>query len=91
MQKYKFGGMCPDALIVESIPVPPKNEKLCIDVSHPGCSRMHYVTRMSHRMQKRKLGVTCPDMLFVESISVPPDHENSASMFRAPDTPKCTT
>jgi hypothetical protein len=27
MQKHKFGVMCPDALFVESIPVPPEYEK----------------------------------------------------------------
>jgi hypothetical protein len=27
MQKLKFGVMCPGALIVESVPVPPEHEK----------------------------------------------------------------
>jgi hypothetical protein len=27
MQKHRFGKMCPDALFVESIPVPPEQEK----------------------------------------------------------------
>jgi hypothetical protein len=75
MQKYKFDGTCPDALIVEFVPVPPEHEKLCVDVSRPGRSGMHYVTHISHQMQKWKLGITCPDVLFVKSISVPPEHE----------------
>jgi hypothetical protein len=43
--------------------------------SCPGCTRMHYVIRRSHRMQKHKFGVTCPGALFVEYVPVPPKHE----------------
>jgi hypothetical protein len=27
MQKHMFGVMCPDALVVESVPVPPEHDK----------------------------------------------------------------
>jgi hypothetical protein len=51
MQKHKFGITCPEALFIESVQVPPEHEK-CVDVTHPRCTRMHYVTRISHQMQK---------------------------------------
>jgi hypothetical protein len=41
--------------------------KNSIDVSRPGHTEMHYMTRRSHLMQKRKFGVTCPFTLFLES------------------------
>jgi hypothetical protein len=89
MQKHKFGRMCPNALSVKSILVPPEHERYWVDVSRPRCTGMHYVTHRSHQIQKQKFGITCPEALFVKSVSVPPGHENSASMFRAPDAPKC--
>jgi hypothetical protein len=39
MQKYKFSVTCPGALFVESVPVLPKYEKWCVDVSSHGCTR----------------------------------------------------
>jgi hypothetical protein len=44
MQKHKFGVMCPGVPFVESVPVPPKHEKKCVDVSCRGRIEMHYVT-----------------------------------------------
>jgi hypothetical protein len=38
-------------LFMETASDPPEYEKLCIDVSRPGRTRMHYVTHRSHRMQ----------------------------------------
>jgi hypothetical protein len=70
--------MCPDPLSVESVPVPPENEKSCIDVLDTGYSGMHYVTHKSHRMQEHKFGVTCPGTLFVESTLVRCKHEKIA-------------
>jgi hypothetical protein len=35
MQKHNFGVTSPGVIFVESIPVPPEHEKLCVDVSHP--------------------------------------------------------
>jgi hypothetical protein len=90
MQKHKFSRMCPNALSVKSILVPPEHERYWVDVSWPRCTGMHYVTRRSHRMQKRKFGITCPEALFVKSVPVPPEHENSAMMFRALDAMECT-
>jgi hypothetical protein len=43
MQKHKFGVMYPNALFVESAPGPLEREKLCINISHPGCTETHYV------------------------------------------------
>jgi hypothetical protein len=67
--------MCPSALFVESILVPPEPEKWCVDISRPGCTEMHYVTRRSLRMQKHKFGATCHNTHFVESVLVPSEHE----------------
>jgi hypothetical protein len=77
--------MCPDPVFVESEPVPPEHEKYCVDVSHLGCTGMHYVTRRSHRMQKHKFGITCPDAPFVESVSI------CESTFHSLDTLESTT
>jgi hypothetical protein len=75
MEKHKFGIMCPCALFVESVPVPPQQKKLCIDVSHTGHTGMHCITHNFHRMQKHKFSVMCPDVFFVESLPVAPKHE----------------
>jgi hypothetical protein len=75
MQKHKFGVMCPGTLFVESVPVPPENEKWCINISHPKCTEMHNVTVRLYRTQKHTIGVTCPGTLFVESVPVPTEHE----------------
>jgi hypothetical protein len=74
-KKYKFDTTCPSTLFMEITSGPPEHEKGCADVSHPGYTGMHYVTRRSHRMQKHKFGVTCPDALFIISVPVPPKHE----------------
>jgi hypothetical protein len=50
-------------------------EKYCVDVSRPGSTRMHYVTRSFHRMQKLKFGVMSPDALSMETAPSPPEHE----------------
>jgi hypothetical protein len=71
MQKHNFGVTCLGVLFVESIPVPPENEKYCIDVSRPGHTRMHYVTRKSHWMEKHKFSVTCPSALFMDNRTGP--------------------
>jgi hypothetical protein len=52
MQKYKFSVTCPGTLFMESAPVPPEHENLCVDILQLGCTGMHYVTHRSHRMQK---------------------------------------
>jgi hypothetical protein len=44
--KHRFDIMCPSALFVGSIPVTDEHEKYCIDISRPGRSGMHYVTRI---------------------------------------------
>jgi hypothetical protein len=75
MQKQKFNATCPNTSFVESVPVPPEHEKLCVDISHLGRTGVHYVTRRSHRMQKNKFGTTCLEMLFVKAVPVPPKHE----------------
>jgi hypothetical protein len=74
-EEHKFGVTCPDALFVESAPVPPKHEKLLVDVSWPGRTEMHYVTRRSYGKQKNKFGVRRPGVLFMENASGPPEYE----------------
>jgi hypothetical protein len=71
VQKHMFSITCPDALFVESVPVPPEHVKYYVDVSRPILTGIHYVTSRSYRMQKHTFGVTCPATLFVESILVP--------------------
>jgi hypothetical protein len=73
MQKQKFNVTCPITNFVESVPVPPEHEKLCVNISRFGRTGMHYVTRGSLRMRKHKFGITCPEALFVEPVSVPPE------------------
>jgi hypothetical protein len=65
----------PDAIFMESALVPPKPEKVCVDVSQLRRTGLHYVTRRSHGMQKHKFSVTCPGALFGESTPVPPQLE----------------
>jgi hypothetical protein len=74
-EKHKFGVSCPDALCMETVPVPPEHEKYCIDVSRPGSTRTHYVTRRSNQMQKHKFGVMCHYALLMEIVPVSPEHE----------------
>jgi hypothetical protein len=74
MQKHRFSATCPTVLCIETT-VPPEYEKLCDHVSHPRCTRMHYVTSKSDRIEKHKFDVTCPGTLFIETAPVPPEHE----------------
>jgi hypothetical protein len=73
MQKQKFNVTCPFTIFVESVLVPPKHEKLCVDISRLGRTGVHYVTRRSHRMQKMKFGITCSEALFVKPVPVAPE------------------
>jgi hypothetical protein len=75
MQKQKLIVMFPNAVFVESDPVPPGHQNEYVDVSGPAFTGMHYMTRRSHRMQKLKFSVMCPSALFVESVQVPPEEE----------------
>jgi hypothetical protein len=75
IQKHEFDITCPNALVVESVPVPPEHEKWCIDVSQPGRTGMHYLTHKSHRMQKHKIDITFPGMLFIKTALGPHKHE----------------
>jgi hypothetical protein len=58
-------------IFVESIPAPPEHEKKCVDVWHPGHTRMHYLTHRSNRMQTHKFGITCPGALFCQICTGP--------------------
>jgi hypothetical protein len=60
---------------METTPGPPEPKKECVDSSRPERTRMHYVTRRSHRMQKHKFGVMFPGALFVISVPVPLKYE----------------
>jgi hypothetical protein len=75
MQKHKFGVTCHGALLVGLALNRPKNEKYYNDVSHPGRTRMCYVTSRSHGMQKHKFGVTCPIALSFGPALGPPENE----------------
>jgi hypothetical protein len=52
---------------------------------------MHYVTHRSHQMWKHKFGITWPGMLSWKPYRSQASMKSSASTFRGPDTPKCTT
>jgi hypothetical protein len=92
MQKDKFGVTCPNTLFMETTPGPLENAKLCINVSHLGCTRMHYEAHRSDRMQKSKVGITCPDaLLLAQCHRAHPSMNNSASTFCALEAPECTT
>jgi hypothetical protein len=91
MQKYKFGVTCPDARFMETVTGSPEHEKNTASTFCIQTTGMHYVTRRSHRMQNHMFGIMCHDVLFMETTLGPPEHKKSASMFRAPDAPECTT
>jgi hypothetical protein len=91
MQKHKFSIPFSGALFVESVPRTPKHEKLCVNVSRPGCNRMYYVTHRFHQMQKHKFRVTCPSALLSKQHRAHPRIENSVSTLHEPDAPECTT
>jgi hypothetical protein len=40
-------------------PTPPKHQKYCVHVLHPGSTQMHYVTHISDQIQKHKFSVKC--------------------------------
>jgi hypothetical protein len=75
MQKHKLGVTCPGALFMEITLSSPEHEKLCVNVSYPGRTGMHYVARISHRMLKNKFSVKCPGVLLMETTPSPPEHE----------------
>jgi hypothetical protein len=49
--------------------------KNSVDVSHPGRTKMHYVTCTSHWVQKQKFGGMFPSALFMETAPSPLDDE----------------
>jgi hypothetical protein len=49
-EKHKFSVTCPDTLFRETTQGPPEHENLCIDVSSPELTGMHYMSHISHRM-----------------------------------------
>jgi hypothetical protein len=75
MQKHKFGVTCSSTLFMKTAPGPPEHEKECVDVLHPGRTRMHYTTLKSRWRQKHKFGVTSPEAIFVDFVPVPSKHE----------------
>jgi hypothetical protein len=50
IKKNKFCVMCPSAHFVESLPVPPEQEKWCVDILCPVDTEKHYVTHRFHQM-----------------------------------------
>jgi hypothetical protein len=75
MQKHKFCIMCPSADLIEITPGLLEHENCCVDISHPGLTKVPNVTRRFHFMQKHNFGVTCPDPLFMETTLSPTGHE----------------
>jgi hypothetical protein len=78
MQKHKFNITCPDKPFRETAVGPPEHEKLCVYVSCPRCTGMHYVTRR------------CVPTCFLSNTYQPYQPENSVSMLRASKVPECT-
>jgi hypothetical protein len=72
MQKHMFIVMCPGSLFMETALSPPMHEKECVDISRPGRTGMHHLTRRSHRMQKHKL---CKMYSFSETAKGPQSHK----------------
>jgi hypothetical protein len=64
--------MCPGALFMKMLLGPPEHEKYWVNVSCPGCVRMHYVTHRSKQIKKHKFGVTCPGAFFMRTEPGPP-------------------
>jgi hypothetical protein len=91
MKKHKVGITFLGTLFVETALGPPEHEKNCVDVSHPGHSRMHYMTCISHQMQKRKFGITFPGVLFIETAAGYLITKNIVSRFHVPEALECTT
>jgi hypothetical protein len=89
--KHNFGVMCPGALFVETLPVPHELEKQCFGIPHPGCTVMHYVTRISHGMQKHEFDVACPDAFLWKPHQSLPSMKNTESMIRAREASESTT
>jgi hypothetical protein len=79
MQKHKFSVTDLSILFMETALGPPMHEILCLEVSRPGRTRMHYMTHRSHQMQNQKIGETSPSTLFMETALGPPKHENIVS------------
>jgi hypothetical protein len=52
MQKHKFSVTHLGAHFVETALGHPEHEKLCIDISRPGSTEMHYGAQTLHLMQK---------------------------------------
>jgi hypothetical protein len=75
MHKYKFGVTCLCAVHVVPEHGPPENKKYSIDVSHPKCTKTHYVTSRSHEMQKHKFSITYRGALLLGPASSPPENE----------------
>jgi hypothetical protein len=64
--------MYPNALFIEIAPGLLEHEKWCVDISHPGRTGKHYMTRRFHLMLKHSFGVMCPGPLFTETtVSLP--------------------
>jgi hypothetical protein len=59
-RKPKFSVTCLIVLFFGSALDPSEHEKWCVNVSRPGRTRTHYVTRRSYRMRKHKfVGIQC--------------------------------
>jgi hypothetical protein len=67
--------MCPSALFMETALGAPEHEIWYIDISRPGRTVVHYVTRSSHQMQKHNFYKMCPSTLFIEIVPGPHKHE----------------
>jgi hypothetical protein len=50
-----FSVASPDVILLETAQGLAEHEKLCVNVSRPGCTEMHYVIHSSHQMQKTQV------------------------------------
>jgi hypothetical protein len=71
MQKHRFCVTRPSALLMDTAPCPPEHEKYCVDISHPGRTRMQYVTRRSLRMQNTQVRRNVSQHAFCQICTIP--------------------
>jgi hypothetical protein len=73
--KHKFSVTSPGGAVYKNRTGPTWARKIVCRRCTPGRTRMHYVTRRSHRMQKHRVCVTCLDALFTKTALSPLEQE----------------
>jgi hypothetical protein len=75
MQNHKFGVMCPGALVVKYVLVPPEHENSVSKFRSSDAPECNMGPADPTGCKKHKFRVTCPDTLLVESVPFPIEHE----------------